>query len=215
MKRIIPLIALLFVAQQSWADEPKQLIDVAYGSHPRQVLDFYQAKSDKPTPVVFYIHGGGYAVVGDRVYVTLGTDAPLSALDAATGETVRTYENTKVTEEILRDDGVLLLSVAAEGQPLRSDPNKTYANMAEIRAHVTNPLWTESPRTVMAVDAESGKVLWKNGSEVASMSLAADQNADATLATANQTIHHGGTTATRIILPQVLNPEAQERARTD
>jgi len=29
MKRIVPLIALLFVAQQSAADEPKQLIDVA------------------------------------------------------------------------------------------------------------------------------------------------------------------------------------------
>jgi len=51
---------LLLVAQQSQADEPKQLIDVAYGTHPRQVLDFYQAKSDKPTPVVFYIHGGGW-----------------------------------------------------------------------------------------------------------------------------------------------------------
>src|SRR5439155_18269024 len=28
--------------------------------HPRQVMDFYKAKSDKPTPVVFYIHGGGW-----------------------------------------------------------------------------------------------------------------------------------------------------------
>jgi len=60
MKRIVPLIAVFLVVQQSLADEPKQLIDVAYGSHPRQVLDFYQAKSDKPTPVVFYIHGGGW-----------------------------------------------------------------------------------------------------------------------------------------------------------
>ena len=60
MKRIVPFIVLLFAAQPSIADEPKQLIDVAYGSHPRQVLDFYQAGSDKPTPVVFYIHGGGW-----------------------------------------------------------------------------------------------------------------------------------------------------------
>ena len=60
MKKIVLLIALLFVAQPSRADEPKQLKDVAYGNHPRQVLDFYQAKSDKPTPVVFYIHGGGW-----------------------------------------------------------------------------------------------------------------------------------------------------------
>jgi acetyl esterase/lipase len=60
MKRVLPFIALLFAALQSHADEPKQLIDVAYGTHPRQVLDFYQAKSDKPTPVVLYIHGGGW-----------------------------------------------------------------------------------------------------------------------------------------------------------
>ena len=60
MKQIALLIALLFVGQLSLADEPKQLINVAYGSHPRQVLDFYPANSDKPTPVVFYIHGGGW-----------------------------------------------------------------------------------------------------------------------------------------------------------
>jgi acetyl esterase/lipase len=33
---------------------------VPYGTHPRQVLDFYQAKSGAPTPVVFCIHGGGW-----------------------------------------------------------------------------------------------------------------------------------------------------------
>ena len=60
MTRIVPLIVVLLVGLQSQAGEPKQLIDVAYGSHPRQVLDFYRAKSDKPTPVVFYIHGGGW-----------------------------------------------------------------------------------------------------------------------------------------------------------
>ena len=38
---------------------------------------------------------------------------------------------------------------------------------------------------------------------------AADQNADATLAVANQTIHHGGPHATRIILPHVRNSNAE------
>ena len=32
----------------------------AYGKHERQVLDFWQAKSDTPTPLVLYIHGGGW-----------------------------------------------------------------------------------------------------------------------------------------------------------
>jgi acetyl esterase/lipase len=31
-----------------------------YGKHERQVLDFWKAKSDKPTPLVLYIHGGGW-----------------------------------------------------------------------------------------------------------------------------------------------------------
>ena len=49
--------------------------------------------------------------VGDRVYVTLGFHAPLSALDAATGQTLRVYPDTEGTEEILCHKGVLLLVV--------------------------------------------------------------------------------------------------------
>lgn len=60
MKRVLPMMALLLAGLGIQADEPKKLIGVPYGSHPRQVLDFYQAKSDKPTPVVLYIHGGGW-----------------------------------------------------------------------------------------------------------------------------------------------------------
>jgi acetyl esterase len=33
---------------------------VSYGPAERNVLDFYQAKSEKPTPLVIYIHGGGF-----------------------------------------------------------------------------------------------------------------------------------------------------------
>jgi acetyl esterase/lipase len=39
--------------------------NAAYGPHERNVLDFYQAKSDKPTPLIVYIHGGGF-VGGDK-----------------------------------------------------------------------------------------------------------------------------------------------------
>jgi acetyl esterase/lipase len=65
MKHVLPLVALLLAGLGVRADEPKKLLGVAYGKHPRQVLDFFQAKSEKPTPVVFYIHGGGWQA-GDK-----------------------------------------------------------------------------------------------------------------------------------------------------
>lgn len=44
------------------------LANVPYGSHERQVLDFWRATSDKPTPLLFFIHGGGW-VNGDKAGV--------------------------------------------------------------------------------------------------------------------------------------------------
>jgi arylsulfatase A-like enzyme len=40
--------------------------NVPYGSHPKQVLDFWQAKSNGPAPLLFFIHGGGW-VGGNRM----------------------------------------------------------------------------------------------------------------------------------------------------
>ena len=44
--------------------------DVKYGPYKRNVLDFYQAKSDHPTPLVIHIHGGGF-VAGDKSQINL------------------------------------------------------------------------------------------------------------------------------------------------
>jgi acetyl esterase/lipase len=49
---------------ETYAIEPT-LKDVAYGKHPKQVLHFWKAASDKPTPVLFFIHGGGWTA-GNR-----------------------------------------------------------------------------------------------------------------------------------------------------
>jgi len=73
-KLFILLLASLCVLQSFAADAPAKAKvalpkptfgGVAYGAHERQVLDFYKAKSDKPTPLLFYIHGGGW-VAGDK-----------------------------------------------------------------------------------------------------------------------------------------------------
>jgi acetyl esterase/lipase len=69
------------------AKEPKKVerptptaADVAYGEHVRQKFDFWQAKSDKPTPLVLLIHGGGW-VNGDKA-TSYGTAAIKPFLDA-------------------------------------------------------------------------------------------------------------------------------------
>jgi len=55
------------IAKAAWKDAPAQafspaptLADVPYGTHAKQVLHFWKAESDKPTPLLFFIHGGGW-----------------------------------------------------------------------------------------------------------------------------------------------------------
>lgn len=50
------------VAQQKGpkAEKPAPDLTAKYGPHERNVLDLWKAKSDKPTPLVVFIHGGGF-----------------------------------------------------------------------------------------------------------------------------------------------------------
>jgi len=84
--------------------------------------------------------------VGDRVYTTLAFNAPLTALDAATGQTVMTYPETEFTDEILYHEGTLVLSV-----------NTARQGPGHIQA--TPPV----EKAVVALEAETGKLLWRTG----------------------------------------------------
>jgi acetyl esterase/lipase len=59
-------------AQQGQAprplDPPPTLADVSYGPHKKQLLDFWRAQSEKPAPLLFFVHGGGWTA-GDRTSV--------------------------------------------------------------------------------------------------------------------------------------------------
>ena len=106
---------------------------------------------------------------GDRVYVTLSLDAPLTALDAATGKTVRTYEGTKATEEVTVSDGVLFLLVNKDAE----EPQ--FANLNRIRNASRGKFWDEVPRQIMALSADSGQVLWTSERRVLPVTLATDR----------------------------------------
>ena len=60
--------------------------------------------------------------VGERVYATLGYGKPVVAMDAATGEVLRTYEGTPNAHEIVCSDGKLFVVVSA---PLKEESPTT------------------------------------------------------------------------------------------
>ena len=82
---------------------------------------------------------------GDRVYVTLGFSAPVSEIDAATGKVMRILDGTERTDEILHQDGKLILSIGHE-----------ILKPSEDRKEAVR-------RSVCVIDLESGKKLWEKG----------------------------------------------------
>jgi outer membrane protein assembly factor BamB len=108
--------------------------------------------------------------IGDTVYATLGLDAPVTALDAASGETIRTYKNSEATEEIIAIDGILYLIVGTPGQFNK----ESYLDKKAVVSDVKDARWGGGEKTVMAFAADTGKELWQQKSFVVPSTLAAD-----------------------------------------
>jgi outer membrane protein assembly factor BamB len=129
--------------------------------------------------------------IGDRVYVTLGYGQPVVALDAATGQTVRSYADTEGTREILCHEGTLLLVLGIPKEGWQAEKAKQLVSLP----HYSPPFEKYTPPAhemrVMAVDAGTGKTTWENSQpyvrELLPSTLAASpgrvyfQNADAVI----------------------------------
>ena len=105
---------------------------------------------------------------GDRVYVTLSLDGPLVALDAATGETVRSYDQTAATEEVIFSDGILFALVND------ADEKPDYDGAARFRKGYNDKFWNEAARQITAIRADSGEILWTAKRSVLPATLSAD-----------------------------------------
>ncbi|MGQ9731260.1 MAG: outer membrane protein assembly factor BamB family protein [Candidatus Zipacnadales bacterium] len=124
--------------------------------------------------------------VGERVYATLGLFLGVTEIDAATGETLRVYEGTEGTEEILYHEGRLLL-VARRVTAERVAEHAGLEELAGIRGsplykrETARPLVDNFRRTdaqaqvsLLVLDAESGAMLWqKEGVSPRSVTLCA------------------------------------------
>ncbi|QDV83593.1 PQQ-binding-like beta-propeller repeat protein [Planctomycetes bacterium TBK1r] len=106
-----------------------------------------------------------------EVFVTLGFNAPLSALDAATGELLRTYEGSNATEEII-STGDLLFLVVRKGKAELEDYAPLHGTVGD-QARSRSFFWNEEPRVLMAFQASTGKQLWAKKTKVSPLTLAA------------------------------------------
>ncbi len=114
--------------------------------------------------------------VKDKVYVTLGLEAPLSVLDTATGRTIRTYEGTRATEEVIVSGGTVFL--LANNNPVdwnKYKPSNAWVWGNMVRTDDDRWAWDKTKRRIMAIRAETGELLWNQDHCVAPMTLAADQ----------------------------------------
>jgi outer membrane protein assembly factor BamB len=115
--------------------------------------------------------------VGNRVYVTLGLHAPLTAVDAATGEIIRTYEKTDYTEEIIYSEGILILvvkEIAAKRKfimAVKSDTGellwkKSGPNTAKLMpltlAAQGKRVFFQNRKAVFCLDLKTGRELWQS-----------------------------------------------------
>ncbi|MHC4434238.1 MAG: outer membrane protein assembly factor BamB family protein, partial [Planctomycetota bacterium] len=130
--------------------------------------------------------------VGDRVYVTLGIHAPVTEVDAATGKAIKVYNDTEGADEIILHQGILLVAVRdVTGE--RTAELAKWAQMLKRRSSPADKRETAEPlvkrlrstesggaKSIVALDAGTGRVLWKkDGPSIARLrtnSLCAEDN---------------------------------------
>lgn len=106
--------------------------------------------------------------VGETVYVTLGYGKPVTALDAATGEVLRTYQGTDNTHEIVAHGGNLYFVISAPLEEESPTTGKVLRSFPVWRGSYLEYVTKYMPKHIRVVNAESGELLWqKDDSEAA------------------------------------------------
>ncbi len=108
----------------------------------------------------------------DTVFVTLGLEAPLVALDAVTGETLRAYEGSISTEEVIHSNGSLFLLTNEHMHELREFAPKL--NTGDQQRVDKEYHWNNKLRHVMAYEAATGRQLWDHETTISPLTLSAN-----------------------------------------
>ena len=96
---------------------------------------------------------------GDKLFITLAYDSPVSVLDAATGKVLTTYKETDGTEEIRCIEGILLFRKG--NNILAAIDTETGRKLWEVTGKIQQLSWA----------AQDGKVFYQDGARVVCLSV--------------------------------------------
>ncbi len=120
----LTLVTLLLAAQARADSPPPTYENIAYGPHERNVLDLWLAKSEQPTPLVIFMHGGGFRR-GDKEGV-LGRPVIQQCLDAGVSFASINYRFLEHAglPDILRDAGRSIQFLRSRAGEWNLDPKR-------------------------------------------------------------------------------------------
>jgi len=113
---------------------------------------------------------------GDRLYTTLAYRAPMSILDAATGDIITTVEATRGTSEILVSDGIAV--AYTRGVPKGTAQRKgakgvAGAALVAVQGRTPKVLWEEQIGQIrpLALAIDNGRIIYLSGKNLVARDL--------------------------------------------
>ncbi len=114
--------------------------------------------------------------LGDRLFVTLSYKAPMSILDASSGEVLHTVAETAPAREILVSDGVALTysqETSPEDARRRGQEQRETARLVAVDADSGKVLWQKPCRTIrpQMLTINDGRIIFHAGTELVAIAL--------------------------------------------
>jgi outer membrane protein assembly factor BamB len=112
---------------------------------------------------------------GDRVYATLAYQAPLSILDAATGQVLATVEETSPAREIVVADGIAVVASKefVSGQARRRGAQDTSSTvLVGVKGETGDVLWRKDATQIkgLFLVCDQGRVIYQDGNSLVCLS---------------------------------------------
>jgi outer membrane protein assembly factor BamB len=113
----------------------------------------------------------------ERLYATLAYNAPLSILDARTGEMLATVDETAPVREIMAEGGIVVTHSRREPTDLerrRGVKNDAPSILTAVRGSTGEVLWRHESKPIkdLFVAIDDGRVIFQTGTALTALSLA-------------------------------------------